>query len=137
MRVVVVDDDHAVRLAISSLVRSAGCRCATFESAEDFLQADGHGDADCILLDIRMPGMDGLDLHLALGGMNCRVPVIYVTANADGPARNRALLQGARAVLRKPFDDDELLSLIETAVGPRLRPCRRGFGPASPGTNHS
>jgi FixJ family two-component response regulator len=116
VRVAVVDDDDAVRAAISSLVRSAGCRCATFESAEDFLESGGLGETDCILLDIRMPGMDGRDLHLVLRRMNCHIPVIYVTATADGASRNRAFRQGATAVLPKPFDDEELLGAIHTAL---------------------
>ena len=74
--VAVVDDDAAVRVAISSLLRSAGYRCATFNSGEGFLASDRASEIDCILLDIRMPGMSGIDLHLALTRMMHPAPVI-------------------------------------------------------------
>ncbi|HYZ85626.1 MAG TPA: response regulator, partial [Bryobacteraceae bacterium] len=76
-RIAVVDDDAAVCQSISSLVRSVGYRCRAYQSAEAFLESGGLDETDCILLDIRMPGMDGLTLHLALIRMNYRIPVIY------------------------------------------------------------
>jgi FixJ family two-component response regulator len=114
--IAVVDDDEAVCDAVSSLVRSAGHRCITFGSAEAFLGFGRLGDAACILLDIRMAGMDGLDLQLALNRRECRVPIIYVTANTDPELRERAFRQGAAAFLTKPFDDTDLLNAIERAV---------------------
>ena len=114
--VAVVDDDAAVRVAISSLLRSAGYRCATFDSAEGFLASGCMSEIDCVLLDIRMPGMSGLDLHLALTQMNHPAPVIYVTATHDGGLRERALSQGAAAFLAKTFDDEHLLNTIRLVL---------------------
>ena len=114
--VAVVDDDAAVRVAISSLLRSAGYRCATFDSAEVFLASGRMNEIDCVLLDIRMPGMSGLDLHLALTQMNHTAPVTYVTATHDSGLRERALSQGAAAFLAKTFDDEHLLNAIHVVL---------------------
>ena len=111
-----VDDDEAVRSAISSLVRSVGYRCVGFDSAEDFLESGGLSDTDCALLDIRMPGMNGLDLQSMLGEMKCKIPVIYVTASPDTELRERAFRQGAIAFLVKPFGDEDLLDAIDHAL---------------------
>jgi FixJ family two-component response regulator len=112
----VVDDDDAVCDAISSLVRSAGYRCVAFGSAEAFLKSGRLGDTECILLDIRMLGMSGLDLQLALCEMNCEIPVIYVTAASDNASRARAFRQGAAAFIVKPFGDEDLLNAIHHAL---------------------
>ena len=114
--VAVVDDDAAVREAIGTLLRSAGYRCATFDSAEAFLASGCVSEIDCVLLDIRMPGMSGLDLHLALTQMNHPPPVIYVTATHDGGLRERALSQGAAAFLSKTFEDEQLLDAIHLVL---------------------
>lgn len=114
--VAVVDDDAAVCAAVGSLLRSAGYRCTTFDSAEVFLACGRLTEFDCVLLDIRMPGMSGLDLHLALTQMNHPAPVIYVTATHDGGFRERALSQGAAAFLAKTFDDEVLLNAIRLAL---------------------
>jgi FixJ family two-component response regulator len=114
--VAVVDDDAAVRVAISSLLRSAGYRCATFDSAEVFLASGCVREIDCVLLDICMPGMSGLDLHLTLTQMNQSAPVLYVTASHDSGLRERALSQGATAFLTKTFDDEHLLNTIHRVL---------------------
>jgi FixJ family two-component response regulator len=114
--VAVVDDDSAVREAISSLLRSAGYRCAIFDSAETFLASASLRDVHCMLLDVRMPGMSGLDLHQMLRRMSCDVPVIYVSAADDVGSRERALAQGAVAFLTKAFADEDLLKAIRTAL---------------------
>jgi FixJ family two-component response regulator len=114
--VAVVDDNDAVRHAISSLVRSAGYDCVAFGSAEGLLKFGDLCKTDCILLDIRMPGIDGLDLHLRLHEMNRRIPVIYQTAVPDDVLRERAFRQGAVAFLTKPFHDEELLSAIHDSL---------------------
>ena len=114
--IAVVDDDAAVCQGISSLLRSAGYRCATFGSAEIFLAAGVAPEIDCILLDIRMPGMSGLDLHMELRRIKCAVPVIYITAAFDNDLRQRALSQGAIAVFKKTFQDDHLLNAIGSAL---------------------
>jgi FixJ family two-component response regulator len=113
----VVDDDESVRDALSSLVRSAGYLCAVFPSAEVFLDS-GPPEADCLVLDIRMPGLSGFELHRRLHEMNRRMPVIFVTGQADDDLRARALDQGATALLAKPFNDDALLEAIESAMQP-------------------
>lgn len=125
-QIAVIDDDHGICHAISSLVRSAGYRCATFGSAEAFLASGRLGDTDCITLDIRMPGMDGLDLQLILSQMNCDIPTVYVTATVDSAARERAIRQRAVAFLAKPFDDEDLLNAIDDALN--------GSGPNGHGT---
>ena len=114
--VAVVDDDAAVRVAISSLLRSAGYRCAAFDSAEVFLASGCVSEIDCVLLDICMAGMSGLDLHLALTQMNHPAPVIYVTATHGGGLRERALSQGAAAFLSKTFEDEQLLDAIHLGL---------------------
>lgn len=111
-----VDDDPAVCEAISRLLRSAGYRCGTFDSAEVFLASDRVSEIDCILLDIRMPGMSGLDLHLALTQMNHPAPVIYVTATHECGLREQALSQGAAAFLAKTFKDEQLLDAIHLVL---------------------
>ena len=112
----VIDDDAGVCEAISSLLRSAGYRCATFNSAEVFLASVRVSEIDCILLDISMPGMSGLDLHLALTRMRHPAPVIYVTATHDGGVRERALSLGAAAFLAKTFEDEQLLDAIHLGL---------------------
>jgi CheY-like chemotaxis protein len=113
----VVDDDESVREALSSLLRSAGYKCALFSSAEAFL-VDSHNldYADCMILDVQMPGLSGLDLQLKLREMSCRVPIVFVTAHADSQLRARVLGNGAIAVLNKPFNDEGLLGAIRAAL---------------------
>ena len=112
----VVDDDESVRDALSSLIRSAGYRCELFPSAEAFLESDRMGQTDCMLLDVQMPGLSGIELQARLRKMNCPVPVIFVTAHADESLRARALRAGATAFLEKPFNDDVLLGAIGSAL---------------------
>lgn len=119
--VAVIDDDSAVCEAISSLLRSAGYRCATFDSAAVFLASGRVSEIDCILLDISMPGMSGLDLHLALTRMMHPAPVIYVTATHNGGLRERALSQGAAAFLSKTFEDEQLLDAIHLVLNSSAR----------------
>ena len=111
-----VDDDEAVRSAISSLLRSVGYRCIGFGSAEAFLEFGGLTETDCALFDIRMPGMDGLDLQITLAERKCKIPVIYVTASPDAELRARAFRQGAIAFLTKPFGEEDLLDAIDHAL---------------------
>jgi FixJ family two-component response regulator len=113
----VVDDDESVRDALDSLVRSAGYRCAVFPSAEAFLDSGELDKTDCALLDVRMPGMNGLDLQSRLRQIRSSIPVIFITAHADEQTRERALQDGAIAFFGKPFNDDALLSSIQAALG--------------------
>jgi FixJ family two-component response regulator len=112
----VVDDDESIRDALSSLLRSAGYECDLFPSAEAFLESGSLGDTDCMVLDVRMPGLSGLDLQLKLHEMNPPVPVIFVTGHADYQMRAKALAQGAAAFFGKPFSDEALLSAISSAL---------------------
>jgi FixJ family two-component response regulator len=112
----VVDDDEPVREALSSLIRSEGYRCMVFPSAEAFLDSGQLHDTDCMVLDVRMPGMSGPDLHGKLHELKIEVPIIYVTANSDDHVRGWALANGAVAYLGKPFDDEVLLGAIRSAL---------------------
>jgi FixJ family two-component response regulator len=112
----IVDDDESVRDALSSLLRSVGYECEPFSSAEAFLEWGRFAATNCILLDIRMPGMSGLDLHLKLLDMNCQAPVIFVTARAEEELGMRALRQGAVGCLGKPFSEEALLETIRLAL---------------------
>jgi FixJ family two-component response regulator len=111
-----VDDDEAVRDAIGSLVRSAGFRAALFSSAEAFLDSDRRGDAECLILDLRMPRTSGFDLQARLAQMGCRTPIVFATACTDSDMRKRALDRGAIAYLHKPFSDDALFDAVRQAL---------------------
>ena len=101
---------------MSSLLRSAGYRCAIFDSAATFLASASLSDIHCMLLDVRMPGMSGLDLHRTLRQMNWAIPVIYVSAAHHVGSRERALALGAAAFLTKAFAEEDLLKAIRTAL---------------------
>jgi FixJ family two-component response regulator len=111
----VVDDDESVRQAIDGLLRSVGLQVAMFASAEEFLQSDGRGFTDCLVLDLGMPDMDGFELQQKLTDDGHLIPMVILTAHGDSEARKRALRAGASAVLQKPFDGDVLLAAIEAA----------------------
>ncbi len=112
----IVDDDSGVRESISSLVRSAGFRAALFSSAEDFLHSEELKHAACLILDVRMPGITGLDLQLRLVDWACRLPIIFATGYADEDAQRRALDNGAVAFLYKPFAEKDLFAAIRLAL---------------------
>jgi len=112
----IVDDDEAIRDSISSLVRSVGFRAMVFPSAEGFLGSTWMHDSDCLILDVRMPGLSGLELQSRLAGMEVPIPVIFATAHHDDDVRKRALDQGAVAFLRKPFTDEALFKAMCSAL---------------------
>jgi FixJ family two-component response regulator len=112
----IVDDDESVRESLSSLMRSVGYKTAIFSSSEAFLDSDRVSEPDCLVLDVRMPGLSGLELQGHLHDMKCPTPIIFVTAHADDQVRARALQQGATAVLGKPFSDEDLLGIIHSAI---------------------
>jgi len=112
----VVDDDESVRDALSSLIRSAGYQCAVFPSAEAFLESGDLSNTHCTVLDIRMPGLSGLELQLRLREMRCSIPIIFVTGQADEVQCNQALKNGAVAFLSKPFSEEALLGAIRSAL---------------------
>lgn len=115
-RVYVVDDDHAVRAAVSLLVRSCGWEAVPCDSGADFLARYVPREAQCLVVDLRMPGLGGLDVQCELRRRGDRLPVIVITAHHDQPEADRARAGGARAVLGKPFHDEELLAYIRRAL---------------------
>ena len=114
--IAVVDDDESLRRSVGNFLRSAGCRVETFASAEDFLRSARRESTGCLVLDVRMTGMSGLDLlrHLAAG--NARVPAVVLTAHGDEDIRQRCLGAGAVAFLDKPFHAEALLDAVQTAL---------------------
>ena len=115
----IVDDDESIRQALDGLLRSAGLAAAAFGSVEEFLRSEQLATTGCLILDLRMPGIDGLQLQQWLRAEGHRVPIIVLTAHGDDGARNRALAAGALAFLCKPFDADVLLGAVGAALGPR------------------
>ena len=112
----IVDDDDALRNSLDDLIRSIGFRTQGFPSAEAFLSSDQACDTACLILDVRMPGMNGLDLQRQMVAANWRIPIIFITSHADNGARARALEAGAVAFLYKPFREEELLTAIDAAL---------------------
>ena len=115
-KIAIVDDDQDIREAITTLVETVGLRAEGFASAEEFLSSPQAQDAACLLLDVRMPGMSGLELQRQLGVTHGRIPIIFITAYADEHIRARALAAGAVAVLSKPCREEDLLRAIQTAL---------------------
>jgi len=112
----VVDDDPSVRTAIKRLLASVGLACETFGSALEFLKRAEQGVTGCVLLDVRMPGLSGIDLQRMLAGAGYDLPIIFVTAHADVPLTVRAMKAGAMEVLTKPFEDQALLDAVNQAL---------------------
>jgi len=112
----VIDDDASVRRSLSLLLRSAGCAVQTFASAEEFLKRRAFDNIGCIILDVRMRGMTGLDLQEHLARHDCHMPIIFITGHGDIPMGVQAIKKGAVDFLTKPFDDTQLLSLVESAI---------------------
>jgi FixJ family two-component response regulator len=114
--VFVVDDDQAMRHSLKWLIESVRLRVRTFASAEDFLQTYYPGQAGCLLLDVRMPGMSGLELQSYLAREEICLPVIIITGHGDVPMAVKAMQAGAMDFIEKPFDDEALLSSIRRAL---------------------
>ena len=114
--VYVVDDDPGVREALDSLIRSVGFRVQTFASAQDFLQSKPSTAPSCLILDVRLPGLSGLDLQRELRQADIHIPVIFVTGHADIPMSVRAMKAGAVEFLTKPVRDQDLLDTIQQAI---------------------
>ena len=113
----VVDDDVWVRESLDSLIRSVGQEVRVFASAEEFLNSAHRRQADCLILDVRLPGMSGIELHRQLLAYRCKLPVIFITAHAsDDRARSEAASDWTVAYLTKPFSEDELLGAVEAAL---------------------
>jgi len=114
--VFVIDDDESVREAIRSLIRSVGLNVETFASANDFLRSKRPDVPACLILDVRMPGLSGLDLQRDLADANIHVPIIFITGHGDIPMSVRAMKAGAVEFLTKPFRDQDLLDAIQQAL---------------------
>jgi FixJ family two-component response regulator len=114
--IAVVDDDEAIREAIQSLLRSVGLRAAVFASAEDFWHAGPLQATACLIVDVRMPRMSGLELQQRLAMADCPMPIIFITAHSDEATRARALRSGVVAFLAKPFSDEVLLRAVHAAL---------------------
>jgi FixJ family two-component response regulator len=113
----IVDDDSSVREALKDLIRSMGFSVTTFSCAEDFLCSDVLSQTGCLITDMRMPGMSGLELHMRLQDKGTPVPMILITAFADEKEKARALQAGVVGYLTKPFNEAELLGRIHSAFG--------------------
>ena len=114
---VVVDDDVSVRESLESLIKSAGLEVRVFASAEEFLSSAHPRKADCLILDVRLPGMSGIDLHRQLLAGSCRVPAIFITAHGyDDRTRSQTYSDWTVACLTKPFSEDELFDAVQAAL---------------------
>ncbi len=114
--VFIVDDDEAVRDSLSWLMQSVGLQTETFDSADAFLKGYEDDRPGCLLLDIRMPGMSGLELQSVLKGRGFRLPLIIISGHADVPMAVRALKAGAFDFIEKPFNDQLLLDIVQRAI---------------------
>jgi FixJ family two-component response regulator len=112
----IVDDDASVREATKGLVRSLGYVAATFASAEEYLQSERVADTSCLITDVKMSGMSGVELQDRLIAAGRRTPVIFMTAFPEESVRARALKAGAFGFLSKPFDDDDLVECLDKAL---------------------
>jgi len=114
--IAIVDDDNSLRNSLDNLLRSVGFRAHGFSSAEAFLHSPQVHETACLILDVRLPGMNGLELQRRIGAANWRIPIIFITSHADGDARARALEAGAVDYLYKPFREEALLNAIDAAL---------------------
>ena len=114
--VAIVDDDESVQLALRDLIESDGLPAICFGSAKQFLDSEARNKAACMITDIRMPGMSGLELQAKLKAERCRIPIIFITAHGDAEMRIHAMREGAVEFLSKPFDDAVLLEIVHAAL---------------------
>jgi FixJ family two-component response regulator len=115
-RIAIVDDDNWARLGIGELIQSLGYMVSTFDSAKSFLESDCVADTACVITDLQMPGMNGLELQRELKTRGCRTPVIFVTAFPTEAHRASALNSGAVGFFMKPFDDQSLIECLTRAI---------------------
>lgn len=114
--VFVIDDDASIRKSLSRLLRSAGYLAETFASAEEFLGREHFNGIGCLLLDVQMPGLSGMDLQDELTKADYQMPIVFITGHGDIPMSVQAMKKGAVDFLTKPFDDKQLLQAIERAI---------------------
>jgi FixJ family two-component response regulator len=115
--IAVVDDDELVRGALQRLLKASGLGAVSFKSAEDLLKSGQLPDIACLIVDIRMPGMSGLELQAKLKAEQCRIPIIFITAHGDAKMRTQVMRDGAVKFLAKPFDNTVLLEAVHVALG--------------------
>ena len=114
--VFIVDDDVAVRKSLERLIRSAGLGVETFASAQQFLESPRADVLSCLVLDVKLPGLSGLDLQKRLAEVNIEIPIVFITGHGDIPTSVRAIKAGAVEFLTKPFRDQDLLDAIQQAI---------------------
>jgi FixJ family two-component response regulator len=114
--IAIIDDDEAMQDSLRDLLEAAGLAARCFGSAEEFLESDLHDKAACLIVDIRMPKMSGLELQAKLKEEECNVPIIFITAHGDARMRIQAMRRGAVEFLAKPFDHRLLLKRVHTAL---------------------
>ena len=114
--VVIVDDDESMRNALRGLMKEVGLAAQAFASAEEFLDFGHPQQIGCVIADIRMPGMSGLELQARLNAQHCNIPIIFITGHGDEKMRLQALRAGAVEFLSKPFDDEVLLESVRAAM---------------------
>ena len=114
--VAIVDDDDLMRSALQGMLKSVGLPSQAFASAEEFLESGQQHQTACLIADIRMPGMSGLELQAKLNAEHCSIPTIFITAHADTRMRMQALRAGAVEFLAKPFDDGVLIESVRAAL---------------------
>jgi FixJ family two-component response regulator len=113
----VVDDDESIRRTTTFLIESFGFRAAAFESAESFLKSGQLHDTSCLIVDVQMPGMNGLELQSQLAAAGYDIPIVFMTAYENKVSRQQAMQAGAVAFLAKPFGDEQLLQTVRLALG--------------------
>jgi FixJ family two-component response regulator len=114
--VAIVDDDDLMRSALQGLLKAVGLPARTYGSAEEFLNSGQQHQTACLIADIRMPGISGLELQAKLNAEHCRIPTIFITAHGDEKMRMQALRAGAVEFMAKPFDDEVLLESVRAAL---------------------
>jgi FixJ family two-component response regulator len=114
--VAIIEDDESYRVAVQRLLKSAGLAVKSFDSAEAFLDSGQQRETGCLISDIRMPGMSGLELQSKLNSDHCPIPTIFITAHGDEKMRMQAMRGGAVTFLTKPFDGEALLDFVRVAL---------------------
>src|SRR6266403_988341 len=114
--VAIVDDDDLMRSALQGLLKAVGLPARAYASAEEFLKSGQQSQTACLIADIRMPGMSGLELQSKLNAEHCKIPIIFITAHGDAKMRMQALRAGAVEFLAKPFNDEALLESVRAAL---------------------